>query len=214
MRTESAWTGTFAVVRVFERAAHELDRLRAALRAAGGNWGSTPDEEAASYPCDRLLPGAERWLFRAADVAAPAPIAFRWLCQLRVAPYSYDWIDNFGRQSPRTLTPGLEDIRPGQRAVAIFEVADVEPGESITLQAPRSMFGNVIITYRVVPVDDHRSRLVGKIGVVYPEGVHGAVLRDVLPFGDLVMMRKQLRTLAELAAESARAAGSAFEVTP
>ncbi len=194
---------------VVESATRELTRLRARLRAAGGNWGSTPDEEAASYPCDRLLPDAEQWLFRAVDVAAPAPIVFRWLCQLRAAPYSYDWLDNFGRQSPRTLTPGLEDIRPGQRAVAIFEVAEVEPGESITLQAPRSVFGNVAITYRVVSVDDHRSRLVGKIGIVYPKGVQGAVLRDVLPVGDLLMMRKQLRTLAALAAESARTAGSA-----
>jgi hypothetical protein len=200
--------GTFAVVNVVESATRELARLRAGLRAAGGNWGSTPEEEAAPYPCDRVLPDAEQWLFRAVDVAAPASIVFRWLCQLRVAPYSYDWLDNFGRQSPRTLTPGLEDIKPGQRAVAIFEIADVEPGESITLQAPRSVFGNVAITYRVVSIDEQRSRLVAKLGVVYPKGVQGAVLRDVLPFGDLVMMRKQLRTLADLAAESARTAGS------
>jgi hypothetical protein len=142
-------------------------------------------------------------MFRAVDVAAPAAVTYRWLCQLRVAPYSYDWIDNGGRRSPRTLTPGVEDVRPGQRAVAIFEVAGVEPGESITLTAPRSVFGNVVITYCAVPVDEHRSRLVAKIGITYPRGLHGAVLREVLPLGDLVMMRKQLNTLAELSATSA-----------
>jgi hypothetical protein len=196
--------GTVSGVSVLEAATRELSRWRARVRAAGGNWGSTAAEEAASYPCDRLLPDAEQWLFRAVDVAAPAPVTFRWLCQLRVAPYSYDWIDNFGTPSPRELTPGLEDIAPGQRAVAIFTIAEVEPGESITLHAPRSIFGEVAMTYRAVPVDDRRSRLVAKIGVVYPGGVHGAVLRDVLPFGDLVMMRKQLATLAGLAAKTAR----------
>jgi hypothetical protein len=191
-------------VSVLESATREIARWRSGLRAAGGNWGTTPDEEAASYPCDGLLPDAEQWLFRAVDVAAAAPITFRWLCQLRVAPYSYDWIDNFGKRSPRTLTPGLDDIRVGQRAVAIFKIIGVEPGESITLGAPRSVFGNVVMTYRAVPVGERRSRLIAKIGVAYPNGVHGTVLRDVLPFGDLVMMRKQLRTLAELAAQTAR----------
>jgi hypothetical protein len=187
---------------MLERASHEVGRLRRALRAAGEPGGATPAEEADTYPCDRLLPDAESWLFRAVDVDAPVATAFRWLCQLRAAPYSYDWIDNRGKRSPRTLTPGLEDIQPGQKAVAIFTIADVEPGRSITIRAPRSVFGEVVCTYRVVPVSAERSRLVAKIGVVYPDGVRGELMRDLLPFGDLVMMRKQLRTLAALAAES------------
>lgn len=90
-----------------------IGKLRDQLRSAGAHWGTTDAEETASYPCDDVLPDAEQWLFRGVDVAAPAPVLWRWICQLRVAPYSYDWIDNLGRRSPRTLTPGLDDIQPG-----------------------------------------------------------------------------------------------------
>lgn len=180
-----------------------LDRWRTTVRDAGLRWGSTPDEEAASYPCDEVLPDAEHWLYRAIDVDAPAATAFRWVCQLRVAPYSYDWIDNWGRRSPRTLTPGLEDVRVGQTAMTMFEIVDVEPGESLTVRSTHSTFGEVAATYRVVPLGADRSRLVVKLGVIPPDGVRGTLLRDVLPLGDLVMMRKQLRTLASLAERTA-----------
>jgi len=184
-----------------------LDRWRAAVRDAGTRWGSTPDEEAASYPCDQVLPAAEQWLFRAIDVHAPAATTFRWVCQLRVAPYSYDWLDNWGRRSPRTLTPGLEDVRVGQTAMTMFEIVDVEPGASLTVRSTRPTFGELAATYRVAPIGVDRSRLVVKLGAIPREGVRGAVLRDLLPLGDLVMMRKQLRTLAALAARTS-ASGS------
>ena len=178
---------------------------REQLRTLGDTWGTTEAERAAEYPVDRVLPRADQWLFRGIDVAAPAALTFRWLCQLRAAPYSYDWIDNLGRRSPPQLTPGLDDVAPGQRCMTMFRIVGVEPGVSITVHAPRSVFGEVAATYRVVPTGRGEPRIVVKLGVRYPKGLRGDLLHDVLPAGDLVMMRKQLRTLASLAGHDAAA---------
>jgi hypothetical protein len=128
----------------------------------------------------------------------------RWLCQLRVAPYSYDWIDNGGRRSPRELTPGLEHLEVGQRFARIFRLVEVEPGRSITIESTTAMFGHVAVTYVVIPVAADRCRLVAKLVVRVPRGPYGLVLRMLLPAGDLVMMRKELVTLQRLAERDAK----------
>src|SRR5215472_14697898 len=68
-----------------------------------GTWGSTPDERSIPFGCDGLVATPHVVAWRAVDVVASAPLLFRWVCQLRVAPYSYDLIDNLGRRSPRRL---------------------------------------------------------------------------------------------------------------
>lgn len=174
----------------------------------GDNWGATADERAMAFPCDAHLPGADERYHRATGVDAPATVLFRRLCQLRVAPYSYDWIDNFGRRSPCELTPGLERLERGQRFMTLFELVDFKPDRHITLVLDRArrVFGEVVVTYLVVPRGDGRSRLVVRLAVRHPRGPVGALARRLLPAGDLVMMRKQLLTLKELAERDSRAA--------
>jgi hypothetical protein len=163
-------------------------------------WGSTAAERALPQPCDALLPDADDVLWRAVTVRATPRTTFRWLCQMRVAPYSYDLLDNLGRRSPRTLTPGLDDLAVGQTVATIFTLASFEPDVHLTLVAKRArgVFGDLAITYAVRP-DPAGCRLLVKLRVRYPRGPWGAVARRVLPAGDLVMMRKQLRTFAALA---------------
>jgi hypothetical protein len=166
-------------------------------------WGSTPRERSAPFPCDPYLPEADAVLFRAADVGAPARVLFRWLCQLKVAPYSYDWIDNFGRRSPRWLTPGAEDLKRNQRVMTIFRLVDFEEGRHLTLVMASpwgiSAFGSIALSYVVVPVSGASCRLVVKMLVRYPERRPWAWMRWFLPWGDLLMMRKQILTLKRLA---------------
>jgi hypothetical protein len=170
------------------------------------SWGTRPAEEAAPLPCDALLDGAALVLHRAVDVRAPAPLVFRWLCQLRAAPYSYDLIDNGGRRSPRELTPGLEDVAAGQRAMRIFRIAGVEPGTSITALHRGRAFGTVAVTYAVRPAAGG-SRLLMRIRCEPPRlpAVRNA-FATALAWGDLVMARRQLLNLKALAERDARRA--------
>jgi hypothetical protein len=176
------------------------------LRRLGYSWGETEAERSARYPCDDLVPEPQQSAFRAIDIDAPAPLVWRWLCQLRAAPYSYDWIDHWGRRSPRELIPGLDELAVGQRALVFFEIAGFERDRSITLYAEKSIFGRLALSYRVTPAGAERSRITTKLVVIYPRGV-GWLMRHVPPMGDLVMTRKQLRTFRALAErDHARAA--------
>jgi hypothetical protein len=174
-------------------------------------WGTTAAERATPFPGD--LPGdPERdVLWRGVDVAAPAALVFRWLCQMRVAPYSYDWIDNRGRRSPQTLTPGLDRLAIGQD-VMIFRLVAFEPGASLTMETPpgssgERLFGHVHMTYWARAVDDRRTRLLVKIHVRPARGPFGAFMRWFLPWGDLVMMRRQLLNFRRLAERDAQNTG-------
>jgi hypothetical protein len=165
-----------------------------ALQAGGAvstvrTWGSTSEERALAFACDRHLSGPAEAFFRAVDVEAPASVLFRWLCQLKAAPYSYDWIDNFGRQSPRRFTPGLEELAVGQRAMTFFELVEFERDRHLTF-ALRSVLGRIAVTYLVLPRGDSASRLVVKLLVRHRRGPIGWTAGWLLAPLDLVMMRK------------------------
>jgi hypothetical protein len=170
-------------------------------------WGSTAEERARAYPCDQLLERADKALFRAVTVGAPSRLVFEWLCQLQAAPYSYDWIDNRGRRSPRQLDHALTELEPGQRFAGIFRLMAFEPGRSLTLFSETSFFGRVAITYDADPLDEGSCRLVAKIVLASARGIWGRLLSLALPAGDLFMMRKQLLTLKTLAERDALSGG-------
>lgn len=170
-------------------------------QAIGGeNWGTTPVERAQQLPCDELLATTALRLHRAVSVDAPPPMVFRWLCQLKLAPYSYDLIDNLGRRSPRALVAGTERLAVGQRFMSIFRLVSFRPDEHITLSTRR-----VAVTY-AVRAEGAGTRLLARV-IYQPPGprLRAAIQGRGLAVGDLVMMRKQLLTLKRLSERDARA---------
>jgi hypothetical protein len=170
------------------------------LRDTIKGWGSTAEERAAPLPCDELVPDPKAVLLRAVDIDAPPAVVYRWLCQLRFAPYSYDWIDNLGRRSPQQLTPGADELEHGQRMVSIFRLAEFEPGRSLTLTQRGRLFGHLGMTYAVSERGQGGSRLVLRIAWGPPRVPFA---RALLSVGDLVMARRQLLNFKRLAERDA-----------
>jgi len=157
----------------------------------GATWRATASERTAALPCDALCPlGLQA--DRAISIDASPSIVFAWLCQLRVAPYSYDVLDNFGRRSPRERDPELVHLEAGQRFMTLFELHSFVREEHITLVSE-----GVAVTYAIRP-EGTGARLHARVLFAGPR-----LLARVLALGDLVMMRKQLRTLKSLAEREA-----------
>lgn len=79
----------------------------------GDRWGVSDDEVSQSYPCDSLVVSPELQAWRGVRVEAPSEVVRPWVAQVRLAPYSYDWIANLGRRSPRELV-GLPEPEVGE----------------------------------------------------------------------------------------------------
>jgi hypothetical protein len=177
-------------------------------------WGADAVEREASSPADVAAPDADVHWVRAIDVAAPPALLWRWICQLRVAPYSYDWIDNRGVRSPQQLTPGLDDLAVGQKVLRIFRIVDFVRDEHMTVAVNTGShrLPPYAMAYVITSQASSRSRLVVHIRTSAPAGIvnrPGRVMLSVLSAVDLMMVRRQLRNLKALAERDVATARSA-----
>ena len=162
----------------------------------GDRWGVTDEDVARHYPCDDIVQAPVLQAWRGVTVNASADEVWPWIGQIRLAPYSYDWIDNLGRRSPAELRGMAEPVagehftRSGGRPLG--RILAVDPDEQLTAR----ILG-AVMSYVLVPSGDF-TRLLLKVVV--------AERRWLAPFlsvGDLVMARRQLLNLRGLAERSA-----------
>jgi hypothetical protein len=163
----------------------------------GDRWGVTDAEVALRYPCDDVVQAPALQAWRGITVRAAADRVWPWVAQIRLAPYSYDLIDNLGRRSPRELR-GLPEPQVGEPFSAAFggrpsgRILSVEPGVQLT-----GVIMGTVMSYVLVPSregDGGATRLLLKLAAPGRRAV-----TPLLCVGDLLMARRQLRTLARLA---------------
>ena len=164
----------------------------------GDRWGVTDDEVSRSYPCDDFVTASAIQAWRGVTVEAPAEVVWRWVAQVRLAPYAYDWIDNLGRRSPRELID-LPEPRVGDRFTnaggrKLGRIVSVDPGQQLT--------GTIIgafMSYVVVPEDRDTTRLLLKVAMHVNRWMGIG-----LTVGDLIMARRQLLNFKHLAEQQQR----------
>ncbi|GAA2467917.1 polyketide cyclase [Winogradskya humida] len=167
----------------------------------GDRWGVTDDEVARAYPCDDLVDSPALQAWRGVGIDAPVGAVWPWVTQIRLAPYSYDWVDNLGRRSPRELA-GLPEPQAGETFTAtggrsLGRIVAVGPGHQLT----GSIMG-AYMSYALVAQPDDTTRLLLKVVMRANRWVALGV-----SVGDLVMARRQLLNLKHLA-ETTHAAGT------
>jgi hypothetical protein len=165
----------------------------------GDRWGVTDDEVARSFPCDAWVARPTLVAWRGVTVHASASDVWPWVSQVRLAPYSYDWIDNGGRSSPRELL-ALPPAAPGDPFTC---AAGKKLGRILSVDPPHQLTGRIagtVISYLLEERSDGRAtRLLMKITSDLPRP-----LAPVLSVGDLVMARRQLLNWKQLAERNSR----------
>jgi hypothetical protein len=158
----------------------------------GDRWGVSASEVSRSYPCDDLVSSPTLQAWRGVSIEAPAAAVWPWVAQVRIAPYSYDWIDNLGHRSPRELA-GLPEPAVGDRFTAVGgravgRILSVDPGRQLT-----GTIMGAFMSYVLVPQEPEATRLLLKVVARTARWAAPG-----LSVGDLIMARRQLLNLKQL----------------
>jgi hypothetical protein len=158
----------------------------------GDRWNVTEDEVTRHYPCDDFVRAPTLQAWRAVTVHAAPKTLWPWVSQIRLAPYSYDWIDNLGHRSPQQLV-GLPEPVVGE---SFSTAATRRVGRILAVEPPKQLTGEIVgacISYVLVP-EDQTTRLLMKVVTAASRW-----LAPWLSVGDLIMARRQLLNLKHLA---------------
>ncbi|MEU1984163.1 polyketide cyclase [Nocardia sp. NPDC019395] len=159
----------------------------------GDRWGVSDSEVTRPYPCDDFVKSPALEVWRGVSVRAPSEAVWPWVTQVRLAPYSYDWIDNLGRRSPRDLID-LPEPQVGDRFTAtggrrLGRIVSVEAGEQLT-----GSISSAVMSYVLVAEGHDTTRLLFKLVMRT-----NRLVALGLSVGDLIMARRQLLNLKLLA---------------
>ncbi len=168
-------------------------------------WGATPSEVSRPLPSDPLVQRPTFNATRAISIAAPPGDVWPWLVQIgvtRAGWYSYDWLDNLGRPSARTIVPELQDL-------AVGDIVPMSPDgkqgmKVLTLEPPNAMVwgqpGETTWAWQLDETAHGTTRLVTRVRSHYDWFSPSIAFSLLVEFGDIWMMRKMLLNLRERAA--------------
>ena len=86
----------------------------------------------------------------------------------------------------------------------IFSLVDFIDNRHLTIRMKPDtraarIFGDLAVSYLIVVKDATTCRLLVKLVIQYPRGIIGRSMSTFLPWGDLIMMRRQLLNFKRLA---------------
>jgi len=158
-------------------------------------WGATSAEATRAMPGDELVASPDLNATRAVTVNAEPAAIWPWLLQLgykRGGFYSYDYLDNEGIPSARTILTEYQDTKAGDR----IPIGD---GASMVLQFEEGPWGGNTWVFCLYPQPDGTTRLITRLRVRYQHGFPDILPWLMLDTGEIVMMRRCLLGIRERA---------------
>ena len=169
----------------------------------GMRWGATAEERAAEMTSDTWF-GTRRGTFvrmtRAINVRTPAAMVWPWLAQLGRGAgwYSWDLLDNGGRQSARHLVSWVPEPQLGD-ATAIGYLRHLQLGREIVWWLDESRFLGATVRsavgYHLIPQDGGDSaRLIVRMQAD-ARGIGAPLVWLLFPMIDSIMACRQITNL-------------------
>jgi hypothetical protein len=150
-----------------------------------------------------------RELIRCIEIRAKASDIFIWLKQLRIAPYSYDFIDNEGKKSPDYIIENLPPLRINSHFLLSFHISGFEENSFIAcrfcepINTPVNLYMKCLyLEYRITR-QGTKTNLWCKIKGDFNRDIFSRGFFFVFSLCNKIMMRKQLKNIKKLAELSA-----------
>jgi len=168
----------------------------------------TEDELNYAYSVNKYIEDNSIVLYRSVSINADKNTVFKWLTQLRFAPYSYDWIDNFGKESPQYIITAAPALKSGDSVMTIFRVTEFQDKSFLTFTLTKNspcylgvlqkiFLKSFYVTYQLI--GDGETRLIVKIVINTYQNLFHKFLVKIADIVDYVMMRRQLLNFKRLA---------------
>lgn len=163
---------------------------------------SIPDFSIDSIP--DILGTKPRELLRHIEIQACASNVFIWLKQLRIAPYSYDLLDNRGRKSPGFIIENLPQLKNNTHFLLAFHIFMFEENKFIAgrfcepINPPVNRYvKEMFLEYRIQEIGTN-TRLWCKVKGWYNNDIASKGFYWVFSIVNLIMTSRQLRNIKKL----------------
>lgn len=169
-------------------------------------WGARDAEVRGPMPGDDLVPVSHFTATRALTVHAPPRAVWPWLMQVgfrRAGFYSYDLLDNVGRQSATRVLPDWQGLREGDVIAPMtdppttdtaFVIAEIDPPRTLVWAKPDSTW-----SWSLRELPQGSTRVVTRLKQRYRRTPTAIITVVLMEFFDFAMMRRMLLGIKERA---------------
>lgn len=145
-----------------------------------------------------------RELVRHIEIQAGASDIYIWLKQLRVAPYSFDLLDNRGRKSPDYIIENLPPLKVNSHFLLAFHIYSFEENKYIAgrfcvpVNPPVNRYMREMYVEYMITEQETTSTLWFKVRGWYNKGLASSGFFRIFSIVNLCMTKWQLRKIRKL----------------